>query len=166
MMKYVVIVFAVIAVICAGLFLWERNTVVKQAGQISALQVENTGLIGQVQAAQKNVEAQKKLTAQYQKVANDASALMTEVNNIKGSLKLGGGDAKTICDITDYFNNSGVLQPVSSSGAKAGGQVLPAASKTSSCGAGWTVEMIVANYLKVITYAIGWEKTGACYAVP
>jgi hypothetical protein len=165
-MKYVIIGLTVIAAICAGLFLWERNTVVKQAGQISALQVENTGLLGQLQAAQKNIEAQKKLVVQYQKAANDAAALMAEVNNIKGTLTLGDGDAKTICSVTDYFNNAGVLQPVPSGSAEASGQILPTANKANSCGTGWTVEMIVANYLKVISYALQLEKMGACYEFP
>jgi hypothetical protein len=166
MSKYIIMVLIVLFAAALCLYLWERNMVVKQAGQISALQVENAGLIGQVQAAQANIAAIKKLNAAQQKVANDAAKLLAEIANSKSKIIVGGSDAKIFCDIADYFNAGGVLQPVSSGSSKAGRQVLPGAGASGNCGAVWTIEQIEQMALALAKYSISWEQVGACYAVP
>jgi cysteine synthase len=164
MMKYVVIVFAVIAVICAGLFLWERNTVVKQAGQISALKVAETDLTNQVTAAKLDVINMKLTQQAQQQITDNEVGLSSQVSTMKETKCLEVTDEKTIADITDFFNNRGLL--VGHSSGKTSTEVLPVSGKANTTKPSWTVKQITENYLTLIDYVLKLEKTVNCYEFP
>ena len=149
---------AVLVIVIGGLYLWQRNTVVKQAGQIDALTITNTDLAAQVADYKTNIVAAKKAQKEQQKITNDAAALMAAVNKIKETKCLEAKNEKTISGITYFFNSRGLLDAGS---AKAGGEVL---SGSNAPGAdGWTIKQIVENYLVIIDYVLKLEKTLECY---
>ena len=101
-----------------------------------------------------------------QKVANDYAALKAEISASKSKILIGGQDGKIFCDIANYFNAGGVLQPVPSSGSKASSEVLPTTGKASNCGSVWTIEQIEEMAWALAKYGSGWELTGVCYTAP
>jgi hypothetical protein len=151
-------VLAVLVIVIGGLYLWQRNTVVKQVGQINALTVTNADLTAQIVDYKETIVKSKKTQAQHQKITNDAATLMVSVNKIKATKCIGENDEKTISDITYFFNSRGLLNAGS---PKANGQVLPV-SGTSDI-SGWTVKQVIENYLVLIDYTLKLEKTVVCY---
>lgn len=151
-------VLAGVVIIVGGLYLWQRSTVVKQAGQIDALTITNTDLNGQIGDYKSTIAAAKKTQTQQQKITNDAASIMTSVNKIKATKCIGEKDEKTISGITYFFNSRGLLD---AGDPKADGQVLPVTNSTDV--SGWTIKQIVENYLIVIDYTLKLEKTLDCY---
>ncbi len=154
----ILMILAVVVIIVSGLYLWQRNTVVKQAGQINALTVTNVDLTGQISDYKSTILAAKKAQKEQQKITNDAASIMISVNKIKATKCIGEKDEKTISDITYFFNSRGLLDAGST---KADGEVLPVSNSTDV--SGWTIKQITENYLIVIDYVLKLEKTIECY---
>jgi len=131
--------------------LWQRNTIVKQKNEIS-------NLSALVVAAEQEKEAIKKLTKERQLLANSNAVLKRRISAMTESRCIGEEDEEIITDITDYFNNHGVL-----SSGETDKAVLSTARKTDTSEASWKVKMLVENYNVIIKYALDWEKTGECY---
>jgi len=170
------IAFALLFIVCGGLFLWERaevnaknTTIAKQAADIVAKDKSIADLNGQIADYQANLAAIKKAQAEQQVIANNTATLLAKANKITANCVIGGDDENTIDSITNDFNNAGgVLLPVQT----AGGGAETGATGVSKAGAPntgnpvkqrYTVKQIVQNYLTLIDYTLQLEKTEACY---
>ena len=159
--KYIIIALIVVAVILGGLYLWQRNTVIKQAGQITNLTVEVAGLQGQVSDYKAGVEAAKKADAAKQKVIADMSKLLRDAQSITSKCEMEEKDEETISAAVYYFNN-GILPPTAS--ADKSGQVLPKTGQTRIDRPHWTLQQIIINHNLLIQYVSELEKgTVSCY---
>lgn len=154
-------VLAALVVVIGGLYLWQRNTVVQQAGQIDSLKVANAGLTSQVANYKAGIIAAKKAQAEQQKVADNMAKLLLEAQAIETNCILGGNDEKTISNITYFFNSHGLL---SAGDSASGGKVLSQTGEASIDRPRWTVRQIVQNYGVVIDYVMRLEKTVECYS--
>jgi hypothetical protein len=159
--NWLIIILLVIAVVVGGMYLWQRNTVVKQAGQIDALTISNKELSAQVTTYRKNIADMKRAQAAQQQIANDTNALMNYVNQMKETKCIGGEDEENISVITRFFNAHGVLS--GDSGDSADGKSV---SETNPPGAGitgWSTKQIIKNYLVLIDYILKVEEEVKCY---
>ena len=152
------IVLLIVSVVVGGLYLWQRNTVVKQKSEISLLKVSNESLQGQIEEYKKNILAMKKAQKEQQQIANDTARLLVGVNKMLESKCIGGKDEKGISDITYYFNSNGVL---SAGSTEADGKAVPKADPSRI--SGWTTKQLVENYLVMIDYALKLERSISCY---
>lgn len=151
-------VLTVVVVVVGFLYLWQRNTVVKQAGQIDALTITNAGLNAQITEYQTTIANAKKTQAQQQKITNDAASLMASVNKIKETKCIRSEDEKIISNIVYFFNSRGLLK---TGNPKSDGEVLPVTDTTDVTG--WTIKQVIANQLILTDYVLQLEKTRDCY---
>lgn len=151
-------VLAVLVIVVGGLYLWQRNTVVKQAGQIDALTITNKELSGQVVIYKKNIADMKKTQKEQQRIADETASLMAYVSQMKESKCLGVKDEKTLSDITFYFNSRGLLTASDNSADRKGMSEASSADIT-----GWTIKQMTENQLILVDYILKLEKTVNCY---
>lgn len=106
---YVIVALLAVVVVCAGAFLWQRVTVVKQKGKITELSTENTGLKEQAKINAQNIANAKALTTKYQKLQNETSKIKAELVKLEQGRKcLEADDEKVFTYITRYFNDEWV----------------------------------------------------------
>jgi len=152
------IALLVVSVMASGLYLWQRNTVIKQKSEIGLLKVSNESLQGQIEDYKKNILAMKKAQKEQQQIANDTAQLLSDVNKMVESKCIGGKDEKSISDITYYFNSNGKL---SSGSTEANGKAVSKADPSHI--SGWTTKQLVENYLVMIDYVLKLERSISCY---
>lgn len=153
-----------LVVVIGGLYLWQRNTVVRQAGEITNLTVANTGLTTQVGTYKKNIADMKRTQKEQQQIANDSAALMSYVSQMKESKCLGVKDEETISDITFYYNSGGLLTARGDNPAS--GKSVPETDTASAYKPDWSVKQLVENYLILTDYVLQLERTVNCYELP
>jgi uncharacterized protein YxeA len=127
----IIAALTVLLIIVGGLFLWQRNTVTKQTGQIKQLQVTNDSLASQIVEYKANLEAIKYAQGQQQIINNHTETIREQIKYIQTDCKIGEQDAKTINNITDYFNH-GVRG--TNGDTKADSEVLPKAGSPDVAG--------------------------------
>lgn len=125
------IALAVISVVASFMYVWQRNTVVKQKGEIKALTITNADLNAQIEDYKSAIVKIKKAQKEQQKIANDTASLKLEINRMKEKKCLEAQDEKIISDVTHFFNSHGVLMPGDS---KTSGKVLPTTNPPATSG--------------------------------
>lgn len=125
------IVLAIASIVISFLYLWQRNTVVKQSGQIEALTKTNADLNAQIEDYKTVIVKIKKSQEEQQKIANNTASLMSKINKMNENKCLEVQDEKIISDVTHYFNTHGVLVP---SDSKTSGKVLPPTNSPAASG--------------------------------
>jgi|GEM_PF-5355266 hypothetical protein len=128
--------------------LWQRNTIVKQAAQIS-------NLTAIAKAAEEEKAANKKLTKEKQALSSQNATLQRRIYAMSESKCIGEEDEKILTDVTDFFNNRGML----STDVETNKTVLPTTGTTDINKTHWTIKLFVENYNKLVKYALEWEKT-------
>lgn len=161
--NWLIIVCVVIGIVSSGLYLWQRNTVVKQSAEIKALVNQNDELLNQVKSYKKNIAAMKKTQQEQQAIADETAQLLAEAQQITTNCLIGGNDEEKLSDFT-YFFNHGMLRE--DSGSTTGGKVLPEAGAPGVERPRWTVKALAENYITLIGYALSLEKTVNCYETP
>jgi uncharacterized membrane protein affecting hemolysin expression len=124
----ILMALAALVIVIGGLYLWQRNTVIKQKGEINALTVANAGLMSQVGEYKMQIVKLKKAQAAQQVIANNTAALISQIGMLKTNCILEKEDEKVINGITNYFNNSGVLPKAGDTSADR--KVLPETNST------------------------------------
>jgi len=114
-----------------GLYLWQRNTVTRQAAEVKQLTLSNDSLRSEIVAYKANLEAAKKVQEAHQVINNHTQTIREQIKYIQADCKLGEQDEKIINNITAYFNN-GVRG--TNGDPKTSGKVLPETGKAGPTG--------------------------------
>lgn len=104
--NYIMIGMLIVIVALAGMYFWQRITVVKQKGEITQLTTENISLKEKEKINKKNIEDAKVLTIKYQILQNETSKIKSELIKLeRGKKCLGEEDEKLFTIITNRFND-------------------------------------------------------------
>ena len=168
---YILLAVIVIVSVLGGIqyvrVLKAKDTITKQAGQITDLKKTNADLQGQISDYKANIAAIQKAQAEQQAVAYVTASLQAKVQKITSKCEVNEDDEKTIDSVTNDFNNAGVLLPEqANSSSKAGAESLSQANPPGIGSPGkqrYTLNQIIENYLNLINYTLQLEKTEACY---
>jgi len=107
--NYIILAFLAVSIVCAGLYLWQRVTVVKQKAEIVKLNGEKAALEDETKAYKESVAKAKQLSKDYQKLENEKESLRAKISKMEQNTKcIGEYDEKVFTDITEYFNAHGV----------------------------------------------------------